>query len=153
MLPRELEREKASAGGMDTPYPRGDGERSLPLMANVPESGIGSLSVCGCFPPDACGLYDMSGNGLEGMLSFYAPCAASAFDGAGAQPGVKGCKARWGGEYNIVKADARLGRQTHSVFRCHNQGFRSLLRSAVFSPQVGAVRRDGCHLRDKLDTS
>jgi len=69
-LPSELEWEKAARGGLvGTIFPWGDDPD--PNRANYGESNIGGTSPVGCFPPNAYGLYDMTGNVWEWTRSLW----------------------------------------------------------------------------------
>ena len=65
-----MEWEKAARGGLTgTVFPWGD--TPDPNRANYGETNIGDTSPVGCFPPNAYGLYDMTGNVWEWTRSLW----------------------------------------------------------------------------------
>ncbi len=69
-LPNELEWEKSARGGLiSTIFTWGD--TPDPNQANYGETNIGDTSPVGCFPPNAYGLCDMTGNVWEWTRSLW----------------------------------------------------------------------------------
>lgn len=133
-LPSELEWEKAARGGLTgTAFSWGDDPD--PERANYRDTGIGTSSAVGCFPPNGYGLHDMLGNVWEWTRTAYKPYPNTADgDPLGTlvkQSGVRLIPVRGGSwlDHRITTRCADRSGGLHWRRRGH-LGFRLVLRPA-----------------------
>ncbi len=126
-FPTEAEWEYACRAGTTTAYWFGD--RFTELAANASESGLGETTPVKSFPPNAWGLYDMTGNVCEWLRDWYAEYSpAQGTDPAGAVEGEE--RSVRGGCWNFPSTCCRSACRDREepTDRDWNLGFRLLLR-------------------------
>jgi formylglycine-generating enzyme required for sulfatase activity len=127
-LPSELEWEVAARGGVrEAIFPWGD--EPDPNRANYGDSEVYTTSSVGCFPGNAFGLYDMTGNVWEWTRSAYVDYPYDPRDGR-EELTAEGTRVLRGGAFRSYIEYARCAYRYRNppVARSRSFGFRVVLR-------------------------
>lgn len=141
-LPTEVQWERAArldtlGGSHRHRWPWGDEPYNLGERANISESGVGRVSVVGCFAPNSFGIWDIAGNAWEWMDNAWedtsnVPWGRTAADETANLPALRG--GAWNLSAENVRASVR-GRD-HPDNWDDGVGFRVVLSLAEWNPDT-----------------